>query len=413
MKFNSRMALMSMLVLFILSVSGIATAQSIKPLLFSGAKSGQGNSAAPHAAKALGELLYSQTGTPFAAIVSQNFETENDAKDAQAADDFIVPVEGWTIGGIIADGQVASQTQLPDGLTVNVWFYTDSSDLPGTAVCSYDAIPIVDTTDVDLTIELPTSCELSAGHYWVSVQINLDSTDFWGWDVIAAVANHGAAFQNPGDGLESGCTVWTDLGTCAGTEPIDVIFALYAPLTQNLVDNGGFEANDGTRSNGTRAAVLEPWVLKNGTGEKIKINTETKTVAHEGVAAFQFKGGVGESSKIQQIPDITGLTFNTGDTFAGSLFVNASKATAAGKVKIVVTYSDADSSKAVTTLGQTGGYEEVVLNTINAASANVTKVKVQIKHSSPSGKVYVDDVVLNWTPAAAANAAQPGLIPLP
>ncbi|HEX2619135.1 MAG TPA: hypothetical protein VHL11_03280, partial [Phototrophicaceae bacterium] len=359
--------------------------------------------------KALGEELYSQSGVYLGRLILHDFEPAMDPFDAQGADDFIVPAEGWTIGGFLAVGELDGGALPVSGLTANVWFYDTIDDLPGNEVCTYPAVPVTDTTNDDLLIELPTPCTLGAGHYWVGTQVILDSTVAqWGWEVISTSVNNGAAFQNPGDGFQTGCITWTDLGTCAQLgQPLDLTYTLYASLTQNLVDNSGFEATDGARS--TRAAVLDPWVLKNGTGDKIKTDTETKIVAHSGVSAFQFKGGVGESSKIQQVIDLTSLTFNVGDILDGSLFVNASKPTAAGKVKVVVAYSDADSGKAVTTLGTTSGYQGLVLDTITLASANVTKIKVQIKHSSPTGKVYVDDVVLNWTPAAAAN----GLIPLP
>jgi hypothetical protein len=362
----------------------------------------------------MGALLYQQGGPIVGASLSQNFEAAQDANDSLTADDFVVPAEGWTLDRITASGQVNTGSSLPDDVTINIWFYANDTNLPGDKVCGYEFVRDAEIWDTNLTIVLPHVCVLDAGTYWVSVQVNLDSgVNRWGWNTTTTVANNGAAFQNPGDGLGTGCTTWTDIGTCANLGfSVDTIYALYGSpnVTTDLVDNGGFEATDGARS--TRAPVLDPWVVTNGTGDKIKTNTDTKTISHTGAAAFRFKGGVGESSKIQQVIDLTGLAFSKGDIFEGSLFVNASNPAAAGKVKLVVSYSGYI-RKSVAPLGATSGYQEILLDSMTAPFSNVTKIKFQIKHFSPAGKLYVDDVVLNWTPAAAANAAQPSLIPLP
>ncbi|HEX2618902.1 MAG TPA: hypothetical protein VHL11_02115, partial [Phototrophicaceae bacterium] len=152
-----------------------------------------------------------------------------------------------------------------------------------------------------------------------------------------------------------------------------------------LLVNGGFED-----------ATVDPWTLKNGAGDKKKCNTvdPLKTVSHTGDCAFRFKGGVPELTKLQQIVNLTGLTFATGNTIDLSIFVNAPKPNTAGKIKVRVIYGDStETGKINSPLAVTNGYQETVGEVI-LSSGNVTKIKVQIKNSSPSGKFYVDDVSL-------------------
>ncbi|HEX2619883.1 MAG TPA: M4 family metallopeptidase, partial [Phototrophicaceae bacterium] len=170
-----------------------------------------------------------------------------------------------------------------------------------------------------------------------------------------------------------------------------------------LIDNGGFEATD---ARATRASVLDPWVVKNAVGDKIKCDTETKIVAHSGVCAWRFKGSVGENTKLQQVVDLTGLTFASGDTLDLSAFINANKPTTSGKIKVVVAYSDTTApDKFKDNFAQTAGYEEKV-GSVNVSSSAVSKIKVMFINKSTSGKAYLDDVSLAQTSGGA-------VLPLP
>ncbi|HEX2618603.1 MAG TPA: hypothetical protein VHL11_00615, partial [Phototrophicaceae bacterium] len=169
----------------------------------------------------------------------------------------------------------------------------------------------------------------------------------------------------------------------------------------NILVNGDFEATDGTRS--TRASVLDPWTIKNAVGDKIKCDTETKIVAHGGVCAFQFKGSIGESTKLQQTVDLTGLTFLAGDTLDLSAFLNANKPTTAGKIKVVVAYNDSTTpNKFKGSFGPTSGYEEQV-GSVSVASSAVSKIKVMFINKSTAGKAYLDDVSLLQTSATVLS----------
>ncbi|MBC8170956.1 MAG: hypothetical protein H7X77_04775 [Anaerolineae bacterium] len=187
--------------------------------------------------------------------------------------------------------------------------------------------------------------------------------------------------------------VSTDVPTATGTT---------TSAGTELLVNRGFEAVDVNNN-----ADLTPWKLKNSVKDKIKCNTATKEIAHTGLCAFMFKGGVDESSKLFQQLDLTGLTFTATEKLNLSLFVNAKKATSTGKIKLVVKYSDgSEAGKLNLNLVTTVGYE-VLADNYTLISGAISKIKLQVKHSSPDGKVYVDDVSLVQTAGAAA------LIPLP
>jgi hypothetical protein len=166
------------------------------------------------------------------------------------------------------------------------------------------------------------------------------------------------------------------------------------PTNVEILDNGGFEATD---ARATRASVLDPWTVKNAVGDKIKCDTETKIVAHSGVCAWRFKGGAGESTKLQQVIDLTGLTFASGDTVDLSAFLNSPKAGSTGKVKVVVAYSDnTESGKFKDSFGVNSTYTELT-GSVNVTTSAVSKIKVMFINKSPAGKAYLDDVSLLQT----------------
>jgi hypothetical protein len=167
------------------------------------------------------------------------------------------------------------------------------------------------------------------------------------------------------------------------------------PVPGDLVVNGGFE-------NG-----LTGWTLKNSLGgDKVKTNKTDKTYAYEGSSAFKFKGSVGAKAAIQQVPDISALTFGVNDTLDVSIAVNAKKESAAGKVKVVAKYADGNGDKATIDLGTTNNVYEVLTGQAILTQATVTKIKIQVKNTSPDGKIYVDaiSVVLVDQPDPTATA---------
>ena len=177
------------------------------------------------------DVLYDQCTdtTEFSAnaITSQNFEASFDAFDSEGADDFVVPTgETWTINEVIALG-VYSLGGGP-AASVNVTIWSDVGTLPGAVV--YSAPSVVPTTDVggSFVLDLSTPAVLTAGTYWLEVQVNMDFTPFlqWFWAQDLVLRNSGCAWRNIGGGFGVGCTSWERLSTCIpGFDP-DFLFCL-------------------------------------------------------------------------------------------------------------------------------------------------------------------------------------------
>lgn len=174
----------------------------------------------------------------------------------------------------------------------------------------------------------------------------------------------------------------TDSATPTATEPVGT----------NVIVNGGFE--DST-------AVGAPWVLKNGTKDKIKANTPDKVIAHSGTNAFQFKGGGSENSRLQQKVDLTAHNFSENHVLDLSLWSRASKSGVEATVKFQVTYDDGtEPDKTTLKVGTSTTWTES-MGSITLASEDVLKIQVQIKFTASSGKVYIDDVTLVHTPTGS------------
>ena len=175
--------------------------------------------------------LYDQTdnaGTT--ATSSQNFEAAFDTFDSFTADDFVVPAgQTWNVSTINVGGQYFNGTG--PAATVNVFFYPNSGTLPGSpAACTFNNVAIASGAATgSFGIDLPSSCTLGAGTYWVSVQANLDFTPNgqWGWNDRTVQTNNGAAFMNPGGGFAcTGGNGWVLKTTCVTTTSPDQIFSL-------------------------------------------------------------------------------------------------------------------------------------------------------------------------------------------
>lgn len=162
-------------------------------------------------------LLYDQTGNAgIDSIVSQNFESDFDDFDAEAADDFIVPAGStWHIQQVVALGIYFNGPGPAD--SVNVTFYANSGSVPGAPICFYSNLTPIDTAG-DFSIILGTECVLTGGHYWVGVQANMnfDPNGEWGWDEQTVQTNFESVWRNPGGGFGTSCSSFQPRVTTCG-----------------------------------------------------------------------------------------------------------------------------------------------------------------------------------------------------
>jgi hypothetical protein len=175
-------------------------------------------------------ILYNQNSNDEGiAIVSQNFTSgsQGTAFDSQGADDFVVPVgHVWTVTEVDVTG-VYSNGSGPAS-SENVFFYNTAvgAPLPGKLIKNCDGIvgKPVNTTG-SFSIVLPRGChaKLKPGTYWLSVQINMafSKGGEWEWEKQRTVEGNPAAWQNPGNGFNTGCTTWGVENTCWGLHAPD------------------------------------------------------------------------------------------------------------------------------------------------------------------------------------------------
>jgi len=180
----------------------------------------------------LGAVLYDQTDAPAGAgWASQRFEPASSAFDCRAADDFTVPAPEieWDVSSLVVQGAYVGGTG-PTPLA-DVEFFADSGGQPGATSCSYIGLVAgVDFTDDgggNLSIDLPSVCNLPAGDYWVSVRADMDQATGgqWLWQERSTQTGALFAWENPGDGFGTGCTSWSPANACGATAP-DLLFAL-------------------------------------------------------------------------------------------------------------------------------------------------------------------------------------------
>ena len=153
-------------------------------------------------------------------MTSQDFEPALDQFDSSGADDFIVPAAAyWAINGVDVQGFCDA----PCGIAgFHVRFYATNSStrpLPGRLVCERLRQPFTRLPgSLDFAIDLSSPCRLDSGAYWVSVQARQDRENGqWFWIARTLMSgNAGAAWQNPGDGFETGCVNWGRRTECDG-----------------------------------------------------------------------------------------------------------------------------------------------------------------------------------------------------
>jgi len=222
----------------IVLLAGMAAAMAVGGLVVGGAAAGSvpglthlGGATAqtPHSAQPPHPtgVLYSQNDNDNGVgIVSQNFEAEFDVFDSQDADDFVVPDTGhpWQITGVTVTGVYFNGSGPAASETVTL--YKDANGVPGDVVNTQTVVG----TDSGGSFTIPLAkFALPRGHYWVSVQANMDfnSGGEWAWETRNGQNGTAAVWQNPADGFGTGCTTWMTMVTCipSGEGP-DLMFSL-------------------------------------------------------------------------------------------------------------------------------------------------------------------------------------------
>lgn len=180
------------------------------------------------------QVLYDQTDFPGAgAGTSQEFEPQYFCFNNQGADDFVIPVgsEPWSIAMVFVDG--IYYNGFGPAIFANVEFWSDANGLPGSLIKSYDGISILNEIGGDFTIDFSADpTVLTSGKYWISVAADMDFDPYgqWGWTERTVQSNNASAWQNPGNGFETGCTSWATRTSCAvGADP-DLIFQLQGTI---------------------------------------------------------------------------------------------------------------------------------------------------------------------------------------
>jgi len=176
--------------------------------------------------------LWDQMTSGGISYTSQNFETEQDTYDNQAADDFVV-VGTWIIDSLTCLGEYFNGTGPLH--FVDVFFYADNSGFPGDTIVEFFNLPCVTENKSGVVqISLPTDVMLSDGIYWVSIVavMNFSPTGQWGWE--GSTTTNGAlwAWRNPGNAFGSGFTTNWGTGQAAlNAEFTDLAFAIYGTVS--------------------------------------------------------------------------------------------------------------------------------------------------------------------------------------
>jgi hypothetical protein len=204
-------------------------------------------------------------------IVSAN-RTDNPPFSAEAADDFVVPAgETWQINQV----DVRSPAGFPNPTSFNVYIYTDSDTLPGTAVYSATNLA-VGGTNPNYIINLTPPANVASGTYWVAVQGNIVGAN-WYWQGRSVLNNNSTAWREAG-GYATGCLNWTRLTTCSGFTWPGQMFRLHG-----TIGGGGSPTTTAVPSSTSTATVI-PTLTNTQTSMPTSTTTPTAVSTSTSVA---------------------------------------------------------------------------------------------------------------------------------
>ncbi len=195
-------------------------------------------------ASASAEELYNQIDTTSPqSINSQDFNDANNAFDAMAVDDFVVPAgETWQLDSALVRGTKDGSTP---ATSADVKIFADASGVPGAEVFSGVATA-TGYPAMNLAFAGPA---LQAGTYWFGVSAILDpgpAPPFsqWYWAENSEPFGNPSMYRNPGDGFTTGCTGFTLKSSCN--------FPTGAPAGPHLAPSQSFSLS------GTRTVTTPP-----------------------------------------------------------------------------------------------------------------------------------------------------------
>lgn len=188
-------------------------------------------------------LLDQTTGTNTGAITSTDFSTPaNDPKDAQGADDFVIPPGGpWRITSVSAAGSGGSVGV--DSFSVSI--FENDFGAPGPQEFFQGAIPEGTTNSV--TLPVSGAPLLDPGTHWLSVQAAGPTQ--WAWSTLGTQQGLPGRWRNPPDGYGKGCVIFKTLADCGfGAQAHDYAFRLEGEIVSNQFSIGKLKR----RPNGSR-----------------------------------------------------------------------------------------------------------------------------------------------------------------
>lgn len=207
----------------ILAVTGVGTLTLLGGFAFAGSANAHTSGVtATHHGMATQHMTPAKNGNCYSnqkndsgtGIVSQTFTDAGfDIYNSYGADNFQVQktckVAGVNVTGVYFNGSGPADSE-------TVTFYTDNSGEPGSVINTQTVVG----TDNGGSFTIPlATVPLPPAKGWVSVSATMSfaSGGEWGWELSThQKQGSDAMWENPGDGLGTGCTTWGDVNTCLG-----------------------------------------------------------------------------------------------------------------------------------------------------------------------------------------------------
>ena len=163
--------------------------------------------------------------------------------------------------------------------------------------------------------------------------------------------------------------------------------------TVNLLMNGGFEVD----ANGDK--LPDGWTGKKtatANPDKIKCDKADKKFAHSAPCAFMFKGnGDGSTSKLSQKVNDTSAFVHDSQVSLSAWVDRRSAPVGTRFAQVKIAYSDGSKDKLKLNIPVSEGYiQQTDSVLLDLTGKTVKSVKVDLRHDSPKGKFFVDDVAL-------------------